>query len=247
MGGFWPLMIQGDGEGDSDFGIVVGWEQVSPVTPAYRRFARFVDVDADLFNLSLSPLPQLHHDLDATLNLTGLEGTVAPGSLNFTGVEDQGWPMKVTVVQRGPLITLTGRNQEPCCDFFHYDLRAVARGPLHADFNGDGAVNEIDLGTLKENIGKTGDDFLNPAADYSDPELAALGYAAEHGDANVDNVIDGADFLILQVEFGAAGPGPLLDFPAAAAIIPEPASGGAAMFAGVVLLRARRRFLVRRR
>lgn len=231
MGGFWPLMI------DGDFGIVTGWEAVGPVTPAYRRFAKFVDVEADLINLSLSPLPQLHFDLDDTLKLTGLEGTIAPGSLNFTGVEDQGYPMKVTVVPRGPLIVLTGRNQESCCDFFHYELRAVARGPLRADFNGDGAVNQIDFGLLSDNIGKTGYDFLNPAADYSDADLAAIGYAAQHGDANVDNLIDGADFLILQSELGAFGAGPLIDYPAVGAAIPEPASW---LLAGLAIAAVRR-------
>ena len=245
-GGFWPLMI------DGDFDLVTGWEPVGEITPAYRRFARFENVEADLINLSLSPLPAPATDLNATLNLTGLEGTVTPGALFFTGVENQGGTMKVTAVPRGPLLILTGRNQEPCCDFYHYELRAVARGVLQSDFNGDSNVNQIDFDVLSENIGKTGYDFLNPAADYSDPELAALGYAAQHGDANADNVIDGADFLILQTEFGAAGPGPVLDFPAAAGPIPEPASCLLAAMACAAVHGARvskfrlgRRFLLR--
>jgi hypothetical protein len=236
VGGFWPLMI------DGDFGLVTGWEPTGPLTPAFRRFARFVDVEAELINLSASPLPAPATDLNATLNLTGLDGIPSPGALYFRGEEPQGGAITVTAVPRGPLLILTSKHQQPCCDFYHYELRAVAVGAVRSDFNGDSHVNEIDLDLLSENFGKTGFDFLNPAADYSDPELAALAYAAQHGDANADSIIDGADLLILQTEFGTTGPGALLDFPTAASSIPEPATCILAAFACGAVHRARSRF-----
>jgi hypothetical protein len=240
-GGFWPLQI------DGEFGVITGWEPTGPLTPAFRRFARFVDVEADLTDLGLSPLPAPATDLNATLNLTGLDGIPSPGALFFRGEEPQGGAITITAVPRGPLLILTSRHEAPCCDFYHFELRAVARGAVQSDFNGDSNVDQIDFNLLSENLGKTGYDFLNPAADYSDPELAALGYAAERGDANADNVIDGADLLILQTEYGAAGPGRLLDFPTAVSSIPEPDTCVFAALACGAVHRARLRFSRRRR
>ena len=218
FGGFsWPLGI------DGTFGIVTGWELQHPL--AYRRFAQFVDVKADLLDPRAWPLPSPATDLDDTLKLSSLDGKITPaGSLSFDGVENQGFPMHVDARQRGPLVVLTGSNQPDCCDHYSYTLRALGRGKLAADFNADGLVNRTDLATLSEHMGKTGHDFLLLTADYVDPDFEAAILAAEHGDADLNGLIDGADFLIWQAEVGRASPSLLASPAILATPIPEPAA-----------------------
>jgi hypothetical protein len=235
FGGFyWPLGI------DGTFGIVTGWELQHP--PAYRRFAQFVDVKADLLDPRAWPLPSPATDLDDTLKLSSLDGKITTdGTLSFDGVENQGFPMHVDARQRGPLVVLTGSNQPDCCDHYSYRLRALGRGKLAADFNADGLVNQTDLATLNNHMGKTGHDFLLPTADYIDPDFEAAVLAAEHGDADLNGLIDGADFLIWQVELGGASPSMLASAAILATPIPEPAARLLAAMAYMIVVQSLRR------
>ena len=70
---------------------------------------------------------------------------------------------------------------------------------LSADFDGNGTVNNLDLGIWSSNYGQ------------------ALGAAQTSGDADGDGDVDGLDFLIWQRQFGmSSGTG--------VASVPEPAS-----------------------
>ncbi|BBO33335.1 discoidin domain-containing protein [Lacipirellula parvula] len=86
--------------------------------------------------------------------------------------------------------------------------------PLEADFNGDGAVNGLDLAKWKQSFGGAG------------------------ADANHDGVSDGADYLVWQRQFGSGGSAQV-----AAASVPEPSAtliaGGAAL--GLIGAAKRRR------
>jgi hypothetical protein len=149
-GGFagvdWDLAIAGR------FGLVTGYENSDSPLPVLRPYARFVDVNAILYNpLSLAPRPVPGWDLDDTLNLSGLDGTFRlgePERLFFEGVDGQGAPIRLQAVMRDPLIRIVGANNpncDGCADFFGYEIDAVGIMRKRADFNADGVVDAADF------------------------------------------------------------------------------------------------------
>jgi len=127
-------------------------------------------------------------------------------------------------IQRGPLLYLRGESEPMCCDFFDYEIRALAHLAPYADFNLDGMVDRDDAATIMANIG------------------LLAGATFEQGDADGDGDVDGDDFLTWQMSIGPsvdlnvfaeAASGPLA--------IPEPASFALALSAAVMLAVGRRR------
>jgi hypothetical protein len=81
---------------------------------------------------------------------------------------------------------ITGASQPGCCDFFKYEVKALAvRGP-YADFDLSGSIDTSDLNVLVANIG------MRSGATFA------------QGDADDDADIDGNDFLVWQRQVGAA-------------------------------------------
>ncbi len=97
---------------DGKFGLNAGYEG--------GPHAEFIGVDSRLVSESTF----VWHT-DGTLNLSGLEGTFAPGDpsrIVLQGVDGQGLPFHLTAVQRGRLLHLMGENDPSCCDLFKYKL-----------------------------------------------------------------------------------------------------------------------------
>jgi len=69
-------------------------------------------------------------------------------------------------------------------EYLYVDLSAITITDCAADFNGDGAVNIADLGTLLANFGAGGASFAD-------------------GDANGDGNVNVTDLGMLLAEFGA--------------------------------------------
>lgn len=99
-------------------------------------------------------------------------------------------------------------------DFF-ITLSALPTPDYAADFNEDGFVDSLDLAIFKSNFGRT------------------FSARPQHGDANGDFNVDGADFMIWQREYtGPAGP-------TSQTAVPEPASWMLALLS-LAALRTRR-------
>lgn len=199
------------------FGLVTGFrspqDPPNPI-PSLHRYAQFFDVDAQAINPT--DFGPYSFDLDDTLNLSGLRGTPGPLLLplenwQFRGVDGQKAPMSVLAIEVGRWLVLFGSNDAPCCDFFDYEITAVARQVPFADFDEDGDSDRDDLIRLVTNLGRT------------DRTLLA------HGDSDGDGDVDGRDFMNLQRDQGdtAAAAVALASSVAAAAAIqavPEPDS-----------------------
>jgi hypothetical protein len=204
------------------FGVVTGFEEgvscaaIGCPDPSHIPFARFVDVNARLH--PSGPFPD-DGNLDRTLNLSGLDGTfetTSPHRLHFSGEEGQGWPFQLTAVQRGPLLHMFGKNDDGCCDFFHYEFHALAYLRPHADANLDGSVEAADYVVSRKlpDQGAANSDSAGSVSDDYDVWLASFG--------------DSLDFdQILATNGGSAA-------------VPEPASLLLLLFAaGFVALRQR--------
>jgi hypothetical protein len=183
-GGFagldWPLHVRGT------FDFVTGFDQPSVLTLV--PYAKFENVEGKLFNpLSTAPIDMPGWDLDDTLNLSGLAGRrQSTNQYFFKGLEGQGQPIELKVATRGRLMQITGASQPGCCDFFKYEVKALAvRGP-YADFDLSGSIDTSDLNVLVANIG------MRSGATFA------------QGDADADADIDGNDFLVWQRQVGAA-------------------------------------------
>jgi hypothetical protein len=87
--------------------------------------ASFDQVDA---NLSESPFLYTK-SLDVLFNMTGLVGTIISDTvINFMGKTAESYPVDVNLVVTlsENSVQITGGTFPPCCDFFKYDLNAVA-------------------------------------------------------------------------------------------------------------------------
>ncbi|MBL9164337.1 MAG: autotransporter-associated beta strand repeat-containing protein [Planctomycetaceae bacterium] len=157
--------------------------------------------------------------LDGTLNVVVPDGFVAtPGSTYQILTSTSG----VTGQFAG--LTWNGANSWTA----QYDANSVtlvagATAGFAADFDLDGDVDSDDLGRWKTNFG------------------LATGGTKELGDATGDGVVDGADFLAWQQQFGSGVTPPAV---ATAVAVPEPATWGLsllALFGGKLLRRKSRK------
>ncbi len=160
---------------DGTFGIAVGYEQVFEPgsVPALVPFIRFASVDAVLTGPPGAlggPGWLAGSDLDSLLNLTGLEGSFAGGfdsrALVFTGVDGQGQPMAVNVFGADGQLQLKGRNNAGCCDFFNYQLDALADLPMPGDITRDGYVGIEDLNAVLGAFGQASMPLMGPDTNW---------------------------------------------------------------------------------
>jgi hypothetical protein len=196
------------------FGLVTGYQshEDSPsVIPTLQRYAQFVDVAARAINpTDFGPYA---FNLDETLNLSGLEGVPGPLMLPlenwlFRGVDGQEAPMSLLAIEVGRWLVMHGSNDPPCCDFFNYEITAVARQVPFADFDDDGDSDRDDLIRLTANLGR------------------ANGSLLEQGDSDGDGDVDGRDFLNLQRDLGDTPEAALALAAAATAVHAVPEPGG---------------------
>ncbi len=221
-GGFAGLQLELPIFGGFDF--VTGYH---PDFTSLNPYAAFLNVDAQAINPA--DFGPYSFDIDASLNLSGLDGeplpTGAPFNLyHFEGEDGQGAPMELYVAELGRWLYMKGENRPGCCDFFNFQIKALARQKPHPDFNSDGLVDRLDLDYWESHLG------LDDAAD-----------------ADGSGMTDGADFLALQRDYGSAAPSAdyfealisaALAGGALAANVPEPASMGL-LVAGLLLWRPR--------
>jgi hypothetical protein len=161
------------------FDLVTGYEYGPG--PSLMPYAAFENVDA--WMIPHSPLAYVL-SLDRTFNMTGLDGTFAdPNRLHFSGENDQGAAVRLTATLHGRLLHLAGATDPPCCDFFQYQINALAYLTPYGDFNFDGRVDTADFTVWRDTMGSTSD-------------LEA--------DGNGDGVVDHADYLIWKSDAGTS-------------------------------------------
>ena len=182
------------------FGFVEGFRFEFPTLEPY---AAFIDVRAKAINPT--DFGPYSFDLDQSLNLTGLKGKPLPVAapfdvFKFRGEDGQGAPMDLTVIKLGRWLYMHGANDPGCCDFFNYEIEAIARRTPYADFTEDDRVDAADAAAW----------------------ISAYGTSAG-GDANGDADSDGDDFLNWQRQLGETMPS-LETFAALAALGAESAS-----------------------
>jgi len=172
------------------FGLVTGYEVNFPLL---EPTAWFRDVEA----VAAHPWYPEGLPLDDALNLSGLDGTFDdPNLLHFSGSDSQGHAVELQAELNGPWLHLTGGNRPGCCDFFTYEIDALARRTLFADFDLSGTVDEADLVMWEGDFGSAGS-----------------------ADANGDGMSDGTDFLAWQQQMvGSVAPGETLQS------VPEPST-----------------------
>jgi hypothetical protein len=112
------------------------------------------------------------------------------------------------------------------------------------DLDVDGAMTLADVETFVTKILRTskGDFNLDRVVDGADYLVWQRGLSGgsrfEQGDANLDGMVNGADLAVWQSSFGAVGP---IVATAAAAAVPEPATGALALWAMATIGRRRAR------
>jgi hypothetical protein len=207
------------------FGFVTGFHSDSPSPlPVLQPFARFVNVEAEAINPA--DFGPYSFDIDETLNLSGLRGRPGPLALplpnwSFEGVDGQEAPMSLLAIEVGRWLVMFGHNEAPCCDFFDYEIRAVARQVPFADFDDDGDSDRDDFSRLVANFGADGGALL------------------EHGDTDVDGDVDGHDFLNVQRDYGDTADTALALATSALAnisTVPEPSSCALLLIAASVFI-----------
>jgi len=170
------------------FDFVEGVRTVSPPggLPGLDPFAEFANVDA----VWLHPAAFPGIDLDATLNLSGLDGEPLPlgapfDAYRFTGVEGQHEPMKLFAIKLGRWLYMRGHNEPGphTADFLNYEIRALARQTPFADLDHDDTVGGSDVAMWSSGFG-------NSAS----------------GDVNKDGNTNGIDFLSVQTQYGESVP-----------------------------------------
>lgn len=192
------------------FDFVTGFENHFPSLDPY---ASFFNVDAEAINPT--DFGPYSFDIDQSLNLSGLKGEPQPANApfdlyRFEGTDGQGAPMELYVATLGRWLYMKGENSPGCCDFFLYEISALARQKPFPDFNSDGSVDHHDLSYWEAHTG-----------------------VDDGADADGNGMTDGNDFLALQREYGSTPPAiayfdALIDAALTsgglAATVPEPSS-----------------------
>lgn len=163
------------------YGFAIGYDYQRP---DLRRSAKFVDVDA----WAAHPILAYVRNVDETLGLSTLKGEIVPAGapfdvFKFTGHARHGERVELYTAQIGRWMLLRGETAPPCCDFFKYELRAVARQRPLSDLTNDGEVDRRDFAAWSR----------------------GFGYAAAD-DPTGDGKLTGADFLRLQRDLGESPP-----------------------------------------
>ena len=119
-----------------------------PELPSLNPYAAFLNVDAEAINPT--DFGPYSFDIDGSLNLSGLSGAPLPVNApfdlyRFEGTDGQGAPMELYVATLDRWLYMKGENSPGCCDFFEYEISALARQRPHPDFNNDGLVDHHDL------------------------------------------------------------------------------------------------------
>lgn len=187
------------------FGLVTGYRYTKDsidAIPRLQRYAEFVDVQAEAINPT--DFGPYSFDLDESLNLSGLEG--APGPLMlpldnwlFGGVDGQGAKMSLHAIEVDRWLVMFGSNDTVCCDYFDYEITAIARQMPFADFDLDGDSDRDDFRRLVANFGLWDGGLWDGGLwDGGQSSEAML----EYGDSDGDGDVDGTDFLNLQRDQG---------------------------------------------
>lgn len=161
-GGFAGLNLRLPISGSFDF--VTGFRYEFPNLQPYAAFTNVEATAADPTGIT-----PFSFDIDSSLNLSGLEGLPLPvgapfNVYRFDGEDGQGAPMELFVAELDRWLYLRGGNDPGCCDFFQYEIRAVARQTPFPDFNDDAVVDDVDLMEWESHYGEatgmSGGDFL---------------------------------------------------------------------------------------
>lgn len=168
--------------------------------PNLHPYAAFDNVDAVATDPETDTSFHFSFDIDDSLNLSGLEGVPLPVGApfdvyRFEGRDGQGAPMELFVAELGRWLYLRGGNDPGCCDFFQFEIQALASQTPFPDFNNDAIVDGADLAEWESHLGDeggmTGDDFLAwqrdlgtvaPTVEYFDSLIGtalASGFSAE--------------------------------------------------------------------
>jgi hypothetical protein len=160
------------------FDLELGYVQ-DIALPVLSPFARFRDVRAVAEHPMLDPALSL----ERALNLSGLRGTYEDGDPHevwFSGEDGQGAPIRLEAEWVGRLLHLTGANEPPCCDFFQYEINAIAVAQPWADFDRDGRTTAADYVVWRDTLGSkvdlTADADRSGAVDMSDYAMWKEGY-----------------------------------------------------------------------
>ncbi|QEG37817.1 hypothetical protein [Bythopirellula goksoeyrii] len=206
------------------YDFITGYQGSDSPLPSLNPYAQFANVEATVQH----PFYMEPHNIDNFLNLSGLDGTPVhhgPHGLvvyHFSGFDSQESRVDLHVATFRRWMFMRGGTEPLCCDFFGYDIKAIARQIPYGDFDDDGNVGASDLA------------------------------AWQSGHDAAGNVLGGRDFLSWQRSYGETAPSigefdAMLDAAlvasgnAAISAIPEPAS--LILIAGfaMALVNARRR------
>lgn len=169
--------------GTYDFATGLRYEPRIPADAMLTRYAEFKNVNAYGAHPTMDP----GLSLDYVFNLSGLDGEPVyrdPAGLElyrFKGTAGFNEPfsqVELLAARWGRWMYLRGHTEGPCCDFFEYELRGIARQLPSADWNEDGIVGADDLDQWIGNYGGqlSGRDFLAWQQQFGEvaPTLAAF-------------------------------------------------------------------------
>jgi Dockerin type I domain len=156
----------------------------TPLVTDLVTTGKFTNVRGSLVDLRSATPVATGQSLDATLNLSGLDGEGSPGQLEFIGADGQGQALRLEATLTGRLLHLTGGTSDPlCCDLYRYKVDAWAHQLPWADFDGSGTVDATDYTIWQQYFGMT----VDPGTD---------------GDANGDGVVDATDYALWRSQLG---------------------------------------------
>ncbi|TWT87202.1 hypothetical protein Mal64_27400 [Pseudobythopirellula maris] len=168
--------------------------------PSLEPYALFKNVDAAYFDA----FSNQRRDLDRLLNLSGLEGYPTDytfETIDFVGLDGQGAPIRLQARVGERRLVLSGRNNPSCCDFFDYEIKAVALLSPLGDYNFDYRTDINDYTLWVDTFGSTTD-------------LRA--------DGNANGIIDAGDYGVWRdgtVDFRLIPLGASIPEPSSAALV----------------------------